>query len=45
VNSVSAAVISILTQPTCAVQTGSIEVTSPLSVTVGGVIPTDIFIS
>ncbi|WP_396144803.1 fibronectin type III domain-containing protein [Flavobacterium sp.] len=45
VNSVSAPVISILTQPTCAVQTGSIEVTSPLSVTVGGVVPTDIFIS
>ena len=44
VNSVPVPVVSILTQPTCAVPTGSVEVTSPLSVT-GGVAPTDLFIS
>jgi gliding motility-associated-like protein len=44
VNSVPVPVVSVLTQPTCAVPTGSVEVTSPLSVT-GGTTPTDLFIS
>ena len=35
--------ISFLTQPTCAVQTGSIDVTSPVGA--GGTIPSNIFIS
>ena len=44
VNSVPVPVVSVLTQPTCAVPSGSVEVTSPLSVA-GGVAPTDLFIS
>ena len=44
VNSVPAPVVNVITQPTCAVPTGTVEVTSPLSVT-GGVAPTDLFIS
>ncbi|SEQ22340.1 T9SS type B sorting domain-containing protein, partial [Flavobacterium urocaniciphilum] len=35
--------ISFLTQPTCAVQTGSIQVTSPVGA--GGTVPTNLFIS
>jgi gliding motility-associated-like protein len=44
VNSVPVPVVTIVTQPTCAVPTGTVQVTAPLSVT-GGVAPTDLFIS
>jgi gliding motility-associated-like protein len=44
VNSVPTPVVNVVAQPTCAVPTGTVEVTSPLSIT-GGVVPTDLFIS
>jgi len=44
VNSIPTPTVSILTQPTCANPTGTVEVTSPVS-SIGTTTPTDLFIS
>jgi len=44
VNSVPTPTANIITQPTCTIPTGTVEITSPVS-SIGSVLPTDLFIT